>query len=167
MKIEKDRIEEFDKLIEESIGGDSVSSNRLNSISRNLTVGEIDSFILRFQQEKKYHHVHYFACEMYDRFDKNAAVDVFLNNGDYFSPSLYWAGLHYYRKTDFARAKEVFERGWSDSHWHSGKLLSDICFHGGIIDKIEAVEIRLILAYEAIYVEKGGRDYARFIYGRF
>lgn len=166
MEIEEHSIQEFDDLILMCINGDPNSLARLNSISQKLSFLELEKLIIRFKEDKKYQYVHYFICEMYQRFDKNTALKLFIVNGENFSPSYYWAGLHYSEKGDYGKAKDIFERGYEHYHWFCGKELSDLYLHGDVATKLKALKIRFVLAYEVLNREKDGY-YDRFVYDRF
>lgn len=166
MEIEEHRIQEFDDLIQKCINGDLDSLTQLRSKTQMLGFAEIEQLISRFREDEKYHHVHYFICESYQRFDKNSAVKNFLINGENFAPSYYWAGLHYNERSDYGKAKDSFEKGYEKKHWFCGKELSDLYLHGDISTKLKGLKIRIVLAYEAMFVNRG-RYYERYVYERF
>ena len=153
MDIEEYRIREFDDLIQQCIDGNIDSLKLLDSTSVKLTFGEIENAIAHFRVKKKYHHVHYFLCEMYSRFDRNFAVKLFVENGEFFSPSYYWAGRHYYAESEYRTSKNIFEKGYEKKHWFCGMYLSNMYLHGDISSIIKGIKLKLILAYAAFFVD--------------
>lgn len=106
---------------------------KLDSKARNLNCYELKEMAQFFMERKKHHHAHYFVCEMYQRLDKPNAVELFIINGESFAPSIYWSGLYYYKRQDYGKAKELFERGYKKHHWFCGKKLSDLCLYGDFL----------------------------------
>ncbi len=160
-------IQEIDGLIQRCIKGDDLSVDKLKGISQNFGFSDIEKIIDEFEKEKKFQNAHYFICEMYKRFDKNFAVEKFLNNGENFSPSFYWAGLHFKSIKDYGNARIAFEKGYKDRHWFCGKELSDLYMHGDFSKKLKGLQMRVSLAFAVIYANRGGGYYERFIHDRF
>ncbi len=167
MEIEAHRIQEFDDLIQMCINGDSNSRSPLDSIAQELGFAELEKLIIWFSAHKKYQHVHYFICEMYQRFDKISAVKLFLINGENFAPSLYWAALHYSKRQDYGKSKDIFEKGYRKHHWFCGKELADLYMYGDLFAKLRGIKLKIKLGREIKTVHRGGHYNERFIFQRF